>query len=270
MCRGYYTRTVLAAWDWRDGKLTRRWTFDSDDGTASNRAYRGQGNHSLSVADVDGDGKDEIVYGAMAIDDDGKGLYSTGLGHGDALHVSRSRPDRPGPGGLRHPGAVRRRRCARSATHDRRGALEQGLVKARADGRAPGAASRSTSTRATPAPRCWAAAPACAASGTRRASRSPSSSRRACNFGVWWDGDLLRELLDGNDDRQVELDAERPRRRCFVADGCASNNGTKATPALCADILGDWREEVIWRDDRRQASCASTPRRSRPSTASTP
>jgi rhamnogalacturonan endolyase len=101
MCRGYYTRSTLAAWDWRDGKLTQRWFFDSrDGGTAKdgkpNRAYEGQGNHNLSIADVDGDGKDEIVYGAMCIDDDGKGLYSTGLGHGDAQHISDLDPNRPG------------------------------------------------------------------------------------------------------------------------------------------------------------------------------
>ncbi len=96
MCRGYYTRTVLAAWNWRDGSLSHVWTFDSDDGTPGNRSYRGQGNHNLRVGDVDGDGKDEIVYGACVIDDNGKGLYTTGLGHGDAIHLCDIDPDRPG------------------------------------------------------------------------------------------------------------------------------------------------------------------------------
>ena len=93
--RGYYTRSVIAAWDFRKGKVTNRWLFDSD-ANDENRKYRGQGNHQLSVADVDSDGRDEIVFGAMVLDDNGKGLYSTGLGHGDALHVSDLDPDRPG------------------------------------------------------------------------------------------------------------------------------------------------------------------------------
>ena len=83
--RGYYTRTVLVTYDLVDGKLVKRWTFDSDIAGAE---YKGQGNHNLSVADVDQDGKDEFVFGSMTIDDDGKPLYNTKLGHGDAMHTS--------------------------------------------------------------------------------------------------------------------------------------------------------------------------------------
>jgi len=91
MCRGYYTRSVLVAWDFRNGRLTKRWVFDGNNYSG----YNGQGNHNLSVADVDGDGRDEIIYGACTIDDNGRGLYTSGLGHGDALHVGDLNPNRP-------------------------------------------------------------------------------------------------------------------------------------------------------------------------------
>src|SRR6186713_3144101 len=96
MCRGYYTRSVLSAFGFKNKKLEKLWTFDSDEPGGANRKYRGQGNHNLSVADVDGDGKDEIIFGAAVIDDNGQGLYSTGWGHGDALHVSDLDPANPG------------------------------------------------------------------------------------------------------------------------------------------------------------------------------
>ena len=93
MCRGYYTRCVLAAWDFRGRELVHRWTFDSDDGTPGNELFRGQGNHGIGVADVDDDGRDEIVYGSCVIDDDGSGLYATGFGHGDAMHLTDIDPE---------------------------------------------------------------------------------------------------------------------------------------------------------------------------------
>ncbi|MBO5351047.1 MAG: DUF4450 domain-containing protein [Alistipes sp.] len=89
MCRGYYTRTVLAAFDWDGKELKERWIFDSN--TAGNEDYAGQGNHNLRVGDVDGDGCDEIIYGSCAIDHNGKGLYSTRMGHGFVMEVTGER-----------------------------------------------------------------------------------------------------------------------------------------------------------------------------------
>ena len=99
--RGVYARSVIEAWDWRDGQLTRRWRFDTNDkGTGKDgkkhSTYAAQGNHSLNVADLDGDGLDEVMYGSMAVDDDGIGLWNTRLGHGDANHVGKFLPSREG------------------------------------------------------------------------------------------------------------------------------------------------------------------------------
>ncbi|HTH07819.1 MAG TPA: hypothetical protein VL916_18200, partial [Ilumatobacteraceae bacterium] len=91
--RGYYTRAVMAAYDFDGSQLTQRWVLDSND--EGSEGFYGMGNHNLSVADVDGDAKDEIVYGSATVDD-GELLYSTGLGHGDAIHVSDLVPSNPG------------------------------------------------------------------------------------------------------------------------------------------------------------------------------
>jgi rhamnogalacturonan endolyase len=99
MCRGVYGRIVMAAWDWRDGQLTSRWVFDTGSSFPpfeDASPFSGMGGHSLSVADVDDDGRDEIVYQAMVVDDNGEGLYSTGLRHGDSMHITDMYPDRPG------------------------------------------------------------------------------------------------------------------------------------------------------------------------------
>jgi rhamnogalacturonan endolyase len=238
MCRGYYTRAVLAAWNYRDGKLKNVWTFDSDDGTPGNRDYRGQGNHNLAVADVDGDGKDEIIYGACAIDHDGKGLYTTGLGHGDAMHLSDIDPDRPG--------------LEIWAIHERPRHPCGGNLRDAATGKViwalqlndPG---RGVSLDIDPRHKgyeCWANN----SDGLYncKGEKIADSKPRSCNMGIWWDGDVLRELLDG-----VTIDkwdyVNGTANRLLSAEGCSRNNGTKSNPCLAADILGDWREELICR-----------------------
>jgi rhamnogalacturonan endolyase len=230
MCRGYYARTTLAAWDWRNGQLTLRWLFDSDDGTPGNRAYRGQGNHQVSVADVDGDGRDEIIYGGCAIDDDGTGLYSTGLGHGDAMHVGDLDPSRPGleVWGI-HEGAS----TPGSALYD----AATGEVIWQTANADVGRGVAADLTASFAGAEVWGGTSGLRSINNQSAGSSPSSS----NFVVWWDADLLRELENSN------TISKYGGSTLLTASGCSSNNSTKSTPCLAGDILGDWREEVIWR-----------------------
>ncbi|GAB2793583.1 rhamnogalacturonan lyase [Amycolatopsis magusensis] len=244
MARGYYTRAVIAAWDFRDGKLVKRWTFDSN----NTGGYAGQGNHSLSVADVDADGRDEILYGAAAIDDNGNGLWTTGLGHGDAAHAGDLDPARPGleyfkvsedsskPGSWFADARTGQRLWQTSPAGDNGRGVSADIWAG-----SPGAESWSSAVGDLRNPK---------GSGV---GRKPSSA----NFLVWWDGDPVRELLDQT---RIDKYGTGSDTRLLTGSGVASNNGTKATPALSADLFGDWREEVVWRtSDNSALRIYSTP-----------
>jgi rhamnogalacturonan endolyase len=228
MSRGIYEGYVVATWDWDGENLTHRWSFEAN--PYNEDPYGGQGSHNISVGDVDNDGKDEVMFGAAAIDDDGTGLYTTGLGHGDAGHLGDLDPDIPGleffmPHEWAGPGISLRnggtgsiifevgsegdvgRGVAADISAEHRGAEMWGLGVYNVKG--------------------------------EQINITPPST----NFVIYWDGDVTRELLDRNYIDDME------NGRIFTAQGYTSNNGTKATPNLSADLFGDWREELILRSE---------------------
>ncbi|HEX6686454.1 MAG TPA: hypothetical protein VF062_27025 [Candidatus Limnocylindrales bacterium] len=257
MARGYYTRTVLVAYDWRDGRLTERWTFDSD---IAGERYEGEGNHQLSVADLDADGRDEIVYGALVIDDDGSPRYSTGLGHGDALHVGDLNPARPG---LEVFGVHERTDATYGyEMHDAAtGEIGWGMFTGRDTGRGAAADIDPRHLGAE----AWAVDGEfnSATGGLHTATGERiSTAIPAANFVIWWDGDLQREVLDHDWSPQAlvgvgtigKWDPVNNRTvNLLTATGTVANNGTKGNPSLQADLLGDWREEAIWRTEDSSA-----------------
>nr|WP_019709950.1 rhamnogalacturonan lyase [Streptomyces xinghaiensis] len=250
MARGYYTRTVIAAWDFRDGALTRRWTFDTNSSANSGRGYDGQGNHALTVGDVDGDGRDEIVYGAMTVDDNGAGLWTTRLGHGDAAHLGDLVPSRPG---LEYYKVSEDSSKPGSWMADARtGQVLWQTAPAGDNGRGVSG----DIWAGSPGAESWSSADGALLSASGSAlGRKPSSA----NFLSWWDGDPVRELLDGT---RIDKYGTGGESRLLTGSGVASNNGTKATPVLSGDILGDWREEAVWRtSDNRALRVYSTPHR---------
>lgn len=242
MIRGWYGRTVVAAWTFTAGKLKPLWVFDT--AKPGWEDYSGMANHGVAVADFDEDGFDEICVGAMTVDHEGTGLYTTGLRHGDALHAGRLIPSRKGlqvfgvhENEGTHP--IVKKTPAAAMFDGATGEIiwQDGLgedagrgVAADIDPRYEGA-------------ECW-----CNLEGLRRgdtgeiiASNKPSS----CNFTIYWDADSLVELLDHTSISKWNWKTGTTDL-LMKADGVVSNNGTKGNPCLSGDILGDWREEIIW------------------------
>lgn len=235
--RGYYTRMAACAYDVVNKKLVQKWYFDTGNDKA--KPGYGDGNHNCMPADVDNDGKQEIVLGATCLDDDGSVLWCLNTGHGDAMHLGDLLPDRNGlelwichedkPYGVslvdasngktifhKDGDADTGRCCAANVWAGNDGAEFWGLGNDVFDG-----------------------------SGNTLSCRRP-----AVNFLSYWDGDLEREILDGYTDKPATISKMKndgTLTTILSTDGAYTCNTTKGTPCLSADIFGDWREELIVR-----------------------
>ena len=250
MCRGYYTRTTLVAWDWDGKELKQRWFFDSYEGAELKRqdtkmvvskegpwgAYSKQGNHSLIVADVDMDGFDEIIYGSCTIDHDGKGLYSTGLGHGDAMHLG---PMLPNDNRLYVWQCHETMNQGCTLRDARTGKIIHQVMMDGDCGRCMAGDIDPTN----PGYEMWSIHTKGILNYKGEVIANPKGL--TFNMGIYWDGDIYRELLDRTSITKYNW-VDKTIDRLVRFEGVHSNNGTKANPSLVGDILGDWREEVLF------------------------
>ena len=240
--RGYYDRSCMAAYHLEDGKIVMDWKFDSKEPEyrEMSPSVSGQGYHNMSTADVDYDGYDEVIYGNLVLDHDGTVMYSTGLGHGDSIHVGDLVPSRPG---------MEVYTCQESRGADygfamrdaRTGEILYGIKTETDNGRA---------CTADIDPRyegeeAWSAYGVLTAADGTVISTSYSMP---ANFAIYWDGDIGREIEDGNAVYKWSVQGEEVNA-IFKAVGAHSINAAKSTPAIQADIFGDWREELIYPTD---------------------
>ena len=232
--RGYYTRMAITAYDWDGKTLSQRWYYNA--ATSGQECY-GQGNHNISAGDVDGDGFDEIIEGSCAIDHNGKFMYRTGKGHGDAMHLSDLDPDNPGL----EVWQVHEEKPYGYDLHDARtGKLLFSETSSGDNGR--GVAGDVDSLNR--GHELWSAANW--NTYTVKGKIWKADKRPAYNFRIYWDGDLLDELLDNTTISKWDH-AKQQSNMLFQMQGNSCNT-TKATPNFSGDILGDWREEVILHD----------------------
>lgn len=274
--RGYYTRSTVVAYSWDGSRLLEQWFVDSGWVTMNNPfndslhlqdgrnepfgTLARQGAHSLSVADVDGDGCQEIIYGAATIDHDGSILYSSAgvmpeggrtagakakLGHGDALHVANIDPDRPGleifmvhEGGASVPYGYTLRDARTGEVQY--GAPADGDVGRGMIGQVD-ASARGLQTWSSEDIHSRQTFGLMTATGAQLGRKVPGT-----NMNIKWAADMTTQIISGSFDQPVVID-DWKRGRLLTAEGCRSNNGTKGNPCLVADIFGDWREELLVR-----------------------
>lgn len=270
--RGYYTRAAIVSYTFDGKNIEENWVADSgwtpmsnpfNDGPhgvlGENEAYATlttQGNHQFSTADVDGDGKHEIVYGAATIDHDGSLLYSSreelpegsgnpgaeaGFGHGDALHVADIDPEREGleifsvfEGGPWAPYGYALRDAATGE-----------VIYGEYTGKDTGRGMIGDVNRGKRGLETWAV-------DLRTADGELiGTSRPGTNMNIKWAADMTTQLVNGSSGAPTIDDWENGTM--LTAEGTRTNNGTKGNPSLVADVFGDWREELLVRTEDSSA-----------------
>ena len=276
--RGYYTYAYLWAVDFDGQQLKPKWLHNSnaktsysvvtwdETGKATTKTYSnckptsgsgsgtmyGNGNHNMSVADVDGDGCDEIIWGSAACDNDGKLLYGTGFGHGDAIHLADHNPDRPG---LEVFEVHEEKGTYAWDLHD--AATGAVLLKGGPAGVDNGRGMAGNFSASVRGSLFWSSSDGSARSAIT--GNEISTKHGSSNFRIYWDGDLQEELLDGNVIDKWNGNGTSRVTTLYNLGGPGSTcNSTKKTPNLQADILGDWREEVILHNESDQLAIYST------------
>lgn len=262
--RGYYAKTTVAAYTLRDGKIQTEWTFLAETGTSN----AGKGNHNVATGDLDNDGFDEIVMGSIAIDHDGTVLWvkdgTNGQdysGHGDAIHLSAMSPDTQ----QLYVFAPEEEKDS-TINYHLSNASNGSRIAANWLGRAD--IGRGVAANITPSAgfEYWANRPSSETAGDVPGAiynfygdvvAYSKPYNFSTNFVMYWDGDLLSELMDGENPSAGEGQAaiykydweNNELNTLKVCEGTKTNNSTKNNPCLTADILGDWREELLVRSD---------------------
>ncbi|MGE9267046.1 MAG: rhamnogalacturonan lyase [Verrucomicrobiales bacterium] len=232
-CRGIYSRISACAFRWTGDSLEKVWTFDTK-GHPEYEGYRGQGNHSVAVGDVDGDGSDELIYGACAIDHDGTGLYTTGRGHGDSHALGDLMPDRPG---------LEFYQGHENSTYGI-SMRDAGTGEIIWEKLSEGDVGRAWAADVDPAHR----GAECTSTATKNLDcHGKEIGERYNPYSqlIYFDGDVQRDLRGG-----IAIDdGSGPHGRILTGwyYGADTIHHTKKDANLVADLIGDWREEVVFR-----------------------
>ena len=253
LARGIYTRHKMVALDVdpTTHTLIERWRWTCNAGGP----WKSQGYHNYGVADVDMDGRDEIVFGSMVIDDNGKGLSTTGLGHGDAQHCGDFDPYRPG---------LEIYACLENSPvwgNNYRDATTSKVYHHHTGGRDDGRSMAGNFSNAYPGSLGCSATEGLISTITGKGIGGFSGEGVHTNFRIYWDGDLCEETFNGVNGKNTEgaIAKHGSWAPIYTCSGSLTNNDTKATPCFQGDILGDWREEIIMRTAANNISIYSTP-----------